>query len=730
MAMGASQEAPTSLLSRKMAGDLTLLASELARAGESTAVQQVIELMRRAGHDEKSLTGLEKSCGRSLLKPRPSAAATRRVTQKLSRVVEGLQDQLGQLAPDDGRRLAQLIISLDDESELAQHTLGRVQYEGRWVDTDTADLLERRAQIATMVARARALAVPVPVEDSDLDVLQQVFSTTGLMTRWGDFEIHSTHSEYRLQRIVREALRASALSHFLRNGSLQVPETVGTQVRRVILLRNKREYLDLLANSRAAGSIEPGDEDNVEESSNYRDTRGFDVSWNTSEVNTYTRMTLILGWHWRWMFYDHNIAPCLSVGHLNWLCLTYFGVGTSDIMIKGRTVTPSLRRYADEEYRLEELKALGRAGVTGARSWLVDMVRNDKDARWENAMQRQMGEVRGLTRLKATFVVEYLQERGEFSALLRQTEQTRTEPHRPRPQFEAALGRTLEEFEQEWRAWILPAQPSLRQALATSEVSDTYSDEALAALEQLQALRSHAFTSEQFPDTWPLKLDADLCAGAQAHCRYLGLHPEQAAAWPDAHEEYPGSEGFTTAGCRAGMHSVIVTSTPTFRQAIDSWMGSYFHRLPLLDPGMMRMGWGADGSNVVLDCTTLRAETQYTSFLVWPYDGMQRVPTSFSPELPNPVPGEDQSAWGYPITLQYYGAATPFTITLYQGDSRAGTPVPCHFSSPSHPLNIDLVPPEAFCLIPKQTLAAGTTYSVHAIAPGGFEKTWSFTTTR
>jgi len=724
------QEAPPSLLNRRTAGDLTALAAELARSGESTAVQEVIALLRQAGHDEKSLARLEKSCGRSLEQPRPSATTTLRVTQKLAKAADGMEAHMAELSRTESIRLAELIISLDDDRAAAQGMLGRVQYEGRWIDENTRELLVRRAEIETMLGRARVLEVPLSVEVSDIGELEQIYGTTGFMTRWGDYEIHSTHSAHRLRRIVRESLRASALSHYLRNGTLEVPRTVGSNVRRLVLLKSRGEYLEFVANARAAGSIEPEQLIDIEERGNFRDTRDFDVNWASSEVSAYTSTVHTLGWHWRWLAYGHNTPPCLSVGHLNWLCLTYFGVGSHDIAVSGRTVTPSKRRYADEEYRLQELKALGRAGITGARTWLIEMVRDGKDPRWESTMQRHMGEIRGLPRLKATFVLEYLQERGEFSALLRQIEQPRSDPSRPRALFEEALGRSLEDFEQEWRKWILPAKPSLRQLLGQGAATDSFTDEARTTLQHLSELRARAFTAEQFPDTWPLKLDADLCSGAEAHGRYLNLHPEQAAGWPAAHEEYPGSEGFTTAGCRAGMHSVIVSGVQSAREAVDAWMGSYFHRLPLLDPGMMRMGLGLDGSVVVLDCMTLCAETQYESIVVWPYDGMQRVPRSFSKELPHPVPGEDQSAWGYPITLQSYGSAIPFAMTLYQGQSTGGTPVDCHFTSPSAPLNVEVAPPDAFCLIPKKTLAPGTTYSVHAVAPGGLEKTWSFTTTR
>ncbi|MFT7465521.1 MAG: hypothetical protein ACI9EF_003890, partial [Pseudohongiellaceae bacterium] len=408
----------------------------------------------------------------------------------------------------------------------------------------------------------------------------------------------------------------------------------------------------------------------------------------------------------------------------------YFGVGSGDVLINNRASPPDERRYSDEEYRLAELKALGRAGVTGARTWLVSMVQEGRDAPWELAMQEQMGEVRGLVRLKATFVVEYLQEQLMLPTLLRQLGLPGDKPSAQRQLFESALQQSLKDFEVAWREWILPQPPSLQELLATPGDAQLFSDAANNALQATKEIRNAAFSKQQFPDTRPLKLDAGLCEGAQAHSRYLNLHPQQMSAWPDAHEEYPGEDGFTTAGCRAGSHSVIDPGCQSAQQAIDGWMGTFYHRLPLLNPGLMRMGFALNESIAVLDCSTLSADSEYTGSVVWPYDGMKRVPKSFAPELPNPVPGESQSAWGYPITLQHYGSSTPLTMTLRKGTSTSGPSVPCHFISPSAPLNIELAPPEGYCLIPKATLASGTTYTVRAVGATGFERTWSFTTVR
>jgi hypothetical protein len=227
-------------------------------------------------------------------------------------------------------------------------------------------------------------------------------------------------------------------------------------------------------------------------------------------------------------------------------------------------------------------------------------------------------------------------------------------------------------------------------------------------------------------------IDRDLSDGCRAHAQYLGVHPKQMAAWPDAHEEYPDQDGFSAAGCRAGLSSVIVgpgVGTPA--DAVDGWMATFYHRLPLIDPGLVRIGWALEKGVAVLDSGSLVAPCEDTRYVTWPHADSKDVPRRFPGELPNPVPGADQSQWGYPVTIQFFQfePQPDVQMRLYVG-KRGGVEVPCHYSTPQKPTNTDLAPAGAFCLIPKTPLAANTTY---AVAVDGWPKDaggadWMFTT--
>src|SRR5262249_53001635 len=143
-------------------------------------------------------------------------------------------------------------------------------------------------------------------------------------------------------------------------------------------------------------------------------------------------------------------------------------------------------------------------------------------------------------------------------------------------------------------------------------------------------------------------VDDELSRGAARHALYLARNPEQKERWPDAHEEFVDHDGFTVEGALAGARSVIHFGV-TPAQAVQSWMATFYHRLPLLDPGLLGVGIGDESGVVVLDVQSLVAPARGSRVVVWPVPDASGVPRRFAPEIPNPVPDEDESQWGFPI---------------------------------------------------------------------------------
>ena len=89
-------------------------------------------------------------------------------------------------------------------------------------------------------------------------------------------------------------------------------------------------------------------------------------------------------------------------------------------------------------------------------------------------------------------------------------------------------------------------------------------------------------------------LDADLCRGCALHAQYLIKNrgrPELEGL--KAHTEDSGLPGFSEEGKRAGLASIIAFDAVDPPASVQLWMTSFYHRIPILDPGLTRIGFGA-----------------------------------------------------------------------------------------------------------------------------------------
>ncbi len=87
-------------------------------------------------------------------------------------------------------------------------------------------------------------------------------------------------------------------------------------------------------------------------------------------------------------------------------------------------------------------------------------------------------------------------------------------------------------------------------------------------------------------------LDTGLSRGCKLHADYLQVnlgHPSTNGL--GMHDEDPKLPGYTPEGKKAGAAAVIATGMPPVG-AIDDWFATLFHRVPLLDPSLSRIGFG------------------------------------------------------------------------------------------------------------------------------------------
>jgi uncharacterized protein YkwD len=87
-------------------------------------------------------------------------------------------------------------------------------------------------------------------------------------------------------------------------------------------------------------------------------------------------------------------------------------------------------------------------------------------------------------------------------------------------------------------------------------------------------------------------LDEGLSNGCRQHARYAARHLEHARLRGlGIHEQDPGLPGASAAGAKAGKASIIaVLSDPA--DSVDNWLATLYHRVPILEPELKRVGYG------------------------------------------------------------------------------------------------------------------------------------------
>ncbi len=273
---------------------------------------------------------------------------------------------------------------------------------------------------------------------------------------------------------------------------------------------------------------------------------------------------------------------------------------------------------------------------------------------------------------------------------------------------------------------------SLTWSFTTDDDSDRNGAWAKKAVEKVNAYRNAAGLK-------PVVLDEKLSAGCLKHARYLVInegHPSLLGL--KAHEEDEKLPGYSKVGHESGKASDIGIGDYEPIDAVDAWMGTLYHRAPILAPNLKAVGFASvrgrrQGWATVMNVQNGRDKSA-SHAVFYPQADQIDVPLAFpnSGEEPNPIPDDKDSRAGYPITAFF---PPNETIKNATGKLTIGKDVeiPCWFSSPEKPANAQHVKAQgnAVCLIAMDPLTPKRTYQVHlkgTLAGKAWEKKWKFTT--
>ncbi|SFK75592.1 Uncharacterized conserved protein YkwD, contains CAP (CSP/antigen 5/PR1) domain [Paenibacillus sp. 1_12] len=264
-------------------------------------------------------------------------------------------------------------------------------------------------------------------------------------------------------------------------------------------------------------------------------------------------------------------------------------------------------------------------------------------------------------------------------------------------------------------------------AASTDPVSATssdleYSKEAKEALSYLNATRKKMGLKE-------VTLNPYLVKAAQNHADYLTANNSK------EHSEVKGSKKFTGEDAKQRVAAVgapeayakkagegLTFHVDTAIEALDTFLGSAYHRTPLVNPRLSEIGVGISGKNINFLYVAQNTEVVHS---VYPYDGQTGVGVGFYGfEDPNPLTQFGLTKSGYIISFSpdYVPRIKELKATI---KNSKGESIPYFTEWKSQ-----------WFLFPKTELAYNETYtiSVNYVPELGADegktlnKTWSFTT--
>ena len=227
------------------------------------------------------------------------------------------------------------------------------------------------------------------------------------------------------------------------------------------------------------------------------------------------------------------------------------------------------------------------------------------------------------------------------------------------------------------------------------------------------------------------QMSTDHCACYSQHLseyNSTGMSPhDESSAWPEPC--YGGlGERMAAHGVQGGASEVMAfMNNPV--GAVDGWIATLYHRLPLTDPGTKSIGYGAANQCDTINTTGTGGASTWE--VVYPYDGQQDADTDWNgAESPQPPPPPTGYPSGPIITLQF-GAGVTFTIedNVDVLVDENGNPVSHTMLNPKNDSN--LAGSSTVCVYADDPLMPDTTYTVTLTGTRvnqPWNKTWSFKT--
>ncbi len=177
-----------------------------------------------------------------------------------------------------------------------------------------------------------------------------------------------------------------------------------------------------------------------------------------------------------------------------------------------------------------------------------------------------------------------------------------------------------------------------------------------------------------------MNLVSALVQSATAHCNYEAANASNAMCTSDPHGEVMSCMGYTGATAQArevaagysqrlAYTEVLTTYGNNPVAAVPGWIDTVWHRIPLLDPWTVDMGYGGATRCDVIDIGRGMSTAPANTIVVYPYDGQTNVPPTFS-GLEGPAPPAPAGGWpsSYPINIYAQRLSVTDHVLTKDGD--------------------------------------------------------------
>lgn len=160
----------------------------------------------------------------------------------------------------------------------------------------------------------------------------------------------------------------------------------------------------------------------------------------------------------------------------------------------------------------------------------------------------------------------------------------------------------------------------------------------------------------------PVREDADQTRGCRLHVDYLLALAEETGRPQLSHTEDLSKPYASEEGNQAGVDSVLSLGRSDIAEAVDGWLNTLYHRLPLIHPGLATVGVHAANG---VACVQYRPGTDGSAVtphpVMWPAPDIRNVDPQFGgaespcPTAENPLGGGGCPASGAIATLGLHG---------------------------------------------------------------------------